>query len=172
MYLANQRQGGANTKTRGEVQRSGRKLYKQKGTGRARVGDAGSPIRRSGGVAMGPRKERNRSKDMPAKMRHRALCGALVLKVKSESVLGLTDFASKTIKTKEAATALTNIGLGEKKTLIVFGSTNDVALKSFRNIADLKYTNASQLNAYDVMSSKTLLFIGDAIDQLEGRLAK
>ena len=84
MYLANKRQSSAHTKTRWEVQRSGRKLYNQKWWGRARVGDAGSPIRRSGGVAMWPRKERDWSKNMPVKMKRKALCGALTLKTQAK----------------------------------------------------------------------------------------
>ena len=89
MYLANQRYAIANTKNRGEVKRSGRKLYRQKGTGNARVGDAGSPVRRKGGVAFGPRKNANYNKAMPQRMKSRALLGALSVKARDGELFGL-----------------------------------------------------------------------------------
>ena len=172
MYLANKRQSPAHTKTRGEVKRSWRKLYNQKWSGRARVGDAGSPIRRGGGVAMGPRKERNRAKDMPTKMKRKALCGALVLKLKENGILSLKSYTAKDIKTKKAASVLKNNSLENTKTLIVLPEKNELIEKSFRNIPYAWYTTSTLLNTYDVMSYKKLLFVENAWEILEGRLSK
>jgi len=172
MYLSNQRQSSANTKTRGEVKRSGRKLHNQKWSGRARVGDAGSPIRRSGGVAMWPRAERNRSKDMPAKMKKKALCGAISLKAKSSVLSSLEDYTTKSAKTKDAATLLEAIGLKWQKVLIVLDSANELIEKSFRNISGISYTTSARLNAYDVMCAKHVLFVSWAFDVLHERLSK
>lgn len=172
MYLANKRQSSAHTKTRGEVQRSGKKLYNQKWWGRARVGDAGSPIRRSGGIAMWPSNERNRSKDMPAKMKRKALCGALTLKAKAKWLIAVDKYISKEGKTKQAYEMLTQIGLDNSKTLLVLSTHDENIEISFRNIAHVRYTTSAMLNAYDVMNYKNLLFIGDAMNTLEHRLLK
>ncbi len=104
--LANARLPIAHTKTRGEVDYSGRKLHRQKGLGMARVGDAGSPIRRKGGVAFGPRNDRNWSKKMPKKMRRKALFGILTKKLLDEELRGVESFDLSEIKTKEAYKAL------------------------------------------------------------------
>lgn len=170
MYLANKRQSSAHTKTRGEVKRSWKKLYNQKWWGRARVGDAGSPIRRSGGVAMWPRKERNWNKNMPQKMKNKALSGALTLKVKAKGVHMLDKYTGKDIKTQEAYTVLSNLWLNTTKTLLVLPKHNEIIEKSFRNIMNIAYTTASMLNAYDVMSYKKVLFLEDALEILENRL--
>ncbi|NOZ43822.1 MAG: 50S ribosomal protein L4 [bacterium] len=87
LQMANARIAIAHTKTRAEVKGSGKKLYKQKGTGSARVGDKRSPIRRKGGVVFGPRKERNYTKDMPKKARKLALYGILSLRAKDGAIL-------------------------------------------------------------------------------------
>lgn len=167
MYLANQRTSGAHTKTRGEVRRSGRKLYRQKWTGRARVWDAGSPIRRKWGVAFGPRSEANYSKKMPKKMRKKAFAWAVTLKVQSGSVVVLKDFGSTEIKTKYAADMLTNVEFWWKKSLVVLPSTNEVMYKSFRNIAGVTVSVVSQMNTYEVMTHDAVLFVGDSLKVLE-----
>lgn len=173
MYLANQRQSSAHTKTRGEVKRSWRKLYNQKWWGRARVGDAWSPIRRKWWVAMWPRKERNRSKTMPDRMKKRALSSSLTLKLQADNVVVLSDYdASNGIKTKSAHTMLHSVWCWKNKTLVVFWERNDVATKSLRNIPWVSCVSASLLNTYDVMCTKKILFLSDAIPVLEKRLAK
>ena len=172
MYLANQRQSTAHTKTRWEVQRSGRKLYRQKGTWRARVGDAGSPIRRKWWVVFGPRNTRNWAKTMPQKMRNRALCWSLTLKAKWSCLFALEEFTSKEMKTKDAALTLSNMSLGGTKVLLVLPEHNETIERSFRNIPTVSFTTSKQLNAYDVMTVKNIVFVGDAVEQLESRLAK
>jgi len=171
MYLSNQRQSTAHTKTRSEVRRSGRKLYRQKGTGNARVGDAGSPIRRKWWVVFGPRKNRNWTKDMNAKMKKSALRSALSFKAKAETIFWAEKFALDAVKTKDMATALTNMKLAEKKLLVVLPETNEVLGKSLRNIEGVKYTTSAQLNPYDLMSHKNVLFANDAFAKIEERLS-
>ena len=170
MYLANQRQSTAHTKTRGEVRRSGRKLYRQKGTGSARVGDAGSPVRRKWWVVWWPRNTKIWTKNMNSKMKQKALRSAVSLKAKSETLFGLKELSLDTIKTKEVADSLKNMKLDEKKILVVLSETNDIATKSMRNIPTVRYTTSAQLNPYDLMSNKNVLFVWDAYEKLEARL--
>jgi len=167
MYLANQRQSTAHTKTRGEVTRSGRKLFRQKGTGRARVGDAGSPIRRKWWVAFGPRNTKIWSKDMPKKMKRKALFGALTLKAKSETMKGLAKVAFDSPKTSEAVSLLNGSGVLDGRTLVVLDDNSDATLKSFRNIKKVDTVQVAMLNAYDVMSHKTVVFASNALDTFE-----
>lgn len=167
MYLANQRQSTAHTKTRWEVKRSWRKLFRQKGTGRARVGDAWSPIRRSWWVAFGPRNTKDWSKTMPKKMRRKALCWALTLKVKADQTIGLDWFALKAPKTSEALNVLKNIGVSSEKTLVVLSGENDNTIKSLRNIENVNTVVAKQLNAYDVLTHKKVVFTTDGLDSFE-----
>lgn len=170
MYLANQRISIAHTKGRGEIRGSGKKLYKQKGTGRARVGDAGSPIRKGGGVSFGPTNEINHSKDMPKKMKRKALQHALLLKAQQGTILGVDGMEIDQPKTKTAATMLSSLELSTKTTLIVLPEHTEVVVKSFKNIPNVTYQTAQQVNAYDVMSHKSIIFVGSALDVVEHTL--
>ncbi len=170
MYLANQRQATAHTKTRGEIRRSGRKLYRQKGTGSARVGDAWSPIRRKWWVVFGPRNDRNYSKQMNTKMKRKALLGAVTLKAMSNNIFGIDSFGSTEMKTKVFADALKWMSLGNKKVLVVLPEAEEYMVKTIRNINKLGFTTSMQLNPYDLMSHKNVIFIGDAYQKLEERL--
>lgn len=166
LQTANARVSIAHTKTRGEVAGSWKKLYKQKGTGSARVGDKRSPIRRKGWVVFGPRKERNYSKDMPKKARKLALYGLLSLKAKDKELLAFQGFDPKAPKTKEAHDLLKNIGLAWQKTLIVINEKNDALSKSFRNLPRVKYILLDYLNPYDLMHYNKILFTKDALERL------
>jgi len=167
MYLANQRQSTAHTKTRGEIQTSGRKLYRQKWTGRARVWDAWSPIRRKWWVVFGPRNTTDWSKSMPQKMKRKALCGALTLKAKDDAVVAVDKLTFDTPKTAEAAKVLKAVDLEAKKTLIVATADDTGLVKSFGNIPTVTTVSADTLNAYDVLSHKNVLFTVNALDRLE-----
>ena len=167
MQLANARHPIAHTKTRGEVAYSGRKLYRQKGTGNARVGDAGSPIRKKWGVAFGPRNERNFSKDMPKKQRRKALFGALSLKAKDNEIIWLDDFPFENIKTKNAVKVLKNLNLVTEKILIVIPEKDEKIIKSFRNIPNVKYILVDFVNPYDLLTYKKVLFFEEAVKKLE-----
>ena len=171
MYLANQRQSTAHTKTRGEIRGSGRKLYAQKGSGKARVGDAASPIRRKGGTVFGPRNERNWSKAMPKKMKVKALTSAVSLKAQADKIMGLDAYTVEKMKTKEAVATLKSIGLDGVKTLLVTAGKDESVIRTFNNIPTVKMTTVNQLNAYDVMSTKQILFVGEALAQFISRVS-
>lgn len=166
MYLANQRQWWAHTKTRGEVRRSGRKLYRQKGTGNARVGDAWSPIRRSWWVAMGPRSNRNWSKDMPKKMKRKAFLWALSLQAKAENLFSVSDLSYKTPSTKSAASFVWAFHTAGKSLLVVTGASDDNVYQSFRNINRTTVLPFASLNAYEVTKYHTILFTNGAMESL------
>ena len=167
MYLANQRQSWAHTKSRWEVVRSGRKLYRQKWTWRARVWDAGSPIRRSGWVAMWPRSERNRSKSMPKKMKRRALLSAIALQAKSGSVYWVEKLELQTPSTKTASSFVSAFHQSGKSLLIVTQWEADAIYKSFRNLNRVSVVPFSSLNAYEMKKYHTVLFVEGAVQALD-----
>jgi len=166
LQMANARNPIAHTKTRWEVSGSGKKLYKQKGTGSARVGDKRSPLRKKGWVVFGPKNNRNYSKTMPKKARKLALYGMLSLKAKSKDIIGFTGFDYKSPKTKEAANFLKKISIDGKKVLIVVGDKNETITKSFKNIDRVKYIYLNYLNPFDLMYHDKLLFTKEALDKL------
>ena len=167
MQLANARYNIAKTKTRWEVKKSWRKLYRQKGTGRARVWDAGSPIRRGGGVAFWPTWKENYHKDMPKKQRRKALFSALTVKVKDNEALALDKYSAKEIKTKNAVNVLRNLWLENEKVLIVVPEKNEIIYKSFRNIPDVKVLLANYINPYDLLTHKKVLFLKESLQKIE-----
>ena len=163
LQTANARNVIASTKTRAEVSGSGRKLYKQKGTGNARVGDKNSPIRRHGGVAFGPTSERNFEKAMTKKARKLALNGLLTLKLKDNAVSGL-DLDTMTPSTKSAISLLSTMGQSGKKVLLVLDKKEDGIVKSFRNIEGVKYLLVDYLNPYDLMNADAVVFLKPALE--------
>ncbi len=163
LQTANARNVIASTKTRAEVSGSGRKLYKQKGTGNARVGDKNSPIRRHGGVAFGPTSERNFEKTMTKKARKLALNGLLTLKLKDNAVSGL-DLDTMTPSTKSAISLLSTMGQSGKKVLLVLDKKEDGIVRSFRNIEGVKYLLVDYLNPYDLMNADAVVFLKPALE--------
>lgn len=160
---ANARNAIASTKTRGEVSGSGRKLYKQKGTGNARVGDRNSPIRRHGWVAFGPTSERVYEKAMTKKARKVALNGLITMKVKDGIVCGL-DVDTMKPSTKDAIALLTKMWKNDKKVLLVLDKKEDWIVKSFRNIEGLKYLLVDYLNPRDLMNADAVVFLKPALE--------
>lgn len=167
LQQANARQSNAHTKNRWEIQCSGKKLFRQKGTWRARVWDAWSPIRRKGWVAFGPRNNRNYTKDMPKKMRRKALFGALTMKARDNEILGLDKYPCETIKTKDAYDVLKNLELADVKTLFVIPENNEILVKSFRNIPNVKYVFANYVNPYDLLTYKKVLFLEESLNKIQ-----
>jgi len=167
MQLANARYNIAKAKTRWEVKRSGRKLYRQKGTGNARVGDAGSPIRRWGWVAFGPTGEENYTKAMPKKQRRRALFSALTVKAKDNAVVALDKYDFDAIATKNAVETLKNLDLSGEKVLVVIPEKNEIVSKSFRNIPGVKVILANYVNPFDLLSYKKVVFLKDSLVKIE-----
>lgn len=162
VYLANQRAGTASTKTRGEVKGSSRKIYRQKGTGRARHGSIRAPIFVHGGVAFGP-KPRDYSLKLPKKMKKKALDSALSAKIKDRGIKIITGLEKITPKTKKMVEILKNLNLNNQKLLIVLPKKEENIDRAARNIGGVDMTLANQLNTYDVLNATMLLFTKDAI---------
>ena len=163
LQTSNARHNIACVKGRGEVHGSGRKLYKQKGTGGARPGDKNSPVRRWGGVTFGPRGVENYTKSMNKKARKIALNSIITLKAKAGELMGLKDFTLTAPKTKEAQEILKNIWISMKKVLVVIAQKDEIILKSFRNLPKVKYLSVDYLNPVDLMSYHTVLFLESAL---------
>jgi len=169
LQTSNARNSIAHTKTRGEVAGSGKKLYRQKGTGNARVGDRRSPIRVWWGVAFWPRKERNYTKSMNKKSRNLALNWLLTLKAKDKNIIGLKDFDLSQPKTKQAIEILTNIGLNKEKVLFVLSKKDENIVKSFRNLDNVKYLLVDYLNPKDLMTYNKILFLESALNKVNSK---
>ncbi len=165
MQLANARMSNAHSKDRGEVAYSNRKLFKQKGTGNARPGSMKSPLRKQGWAVFGPRNVVNHTKSMTKKARKLATLSSVIMKLSSQQVIWLDGFAYATPSTKVAVSFLTTAVPQAKKNLIVLPQTDDVAYRSFRNIAGVKVITVDYVNPYDVLTHHNVIFVGDSLDQ-------
>ena len=171
MYLANQRKGLSCAKNRAEVKGSGKKPWRQKGTGRARIGSIRSPIWRSGGVTFAP-KPRSYRKDMPKKMRALALKSALNLKLQENGLMVLDSMAVKEPKTKEFFTILKKLKLDSKRVRLVVEKIDENLKRSSRNIALAEIARADNLSTYEAKNCKQLVFTKGAIAQIQKRIKK
>jgi large subunit ribosomal protein L4 len=165
--LNNRRSGSASTKSRSEVNRSGRKLWRQKGTGRARAGDAASPTRRGGGVIFGPTPRRY-IKKVTKKLKRAALFMALTDKVKSERLFVVEDFNLPEIKTRNLVQIMKNFEAD--KALIVIEEKNENLEKSSQNIPRIKVMRYQGLNVYDVLKYNHLFLSRSVIPKIEEAL--
>ena len=161
-YLANQRQGTAKTKERGEVAYSTAKLYRQKGTGRARAGSAKSPIREGGGTIFGP-KPRDHRKHLHGRVKRLALRSALSDRASGEAVYVVESPTLDAPKTKHAVNMLNNMGLSGKTVCFVTNDTDPVLFLSLRNVQGVDVVPAYQLNAYQVLRSDHLVLTDTAL---------
>ncbi|HEU4596758.1 MAG TPA: 50S ribosomal protein L4 [Pyrinomonadaceae bacterium] len=164
-FLANARQGTVGTKTRGDVSGSGRKLWKQKGTGRARIASIRSPLWKGGGNVHGPQ-ARDWSQPIPKKMRRGALRSALSERLREGNLIVVDEFTFGGPKTKEFVAVLDALGFGESKTLIVDALDNDNLLLSARNVKRAKVVGTSGLNIYDVLYHEKLVLSRRAAEQV------
>ena len=167
MQMAVRRSGTASTKGRSEVRGGGRKPWRQKGTGRARVGTIRSPLWRGGGIVFGP-KPRSYSFKPPKKVRKAALISALSLKVKEDKILILKDFPMEEIKTKKFQEVLDRFEL--KRALFVIDKENPVLEKSSRNIKDVKMMRSEGINVYDLLKFDYLVLLEQSVKKIEGAL--
>jgi len=166
-YLANQRQGTADTKTRGEVCYSGAKLYRQKGTGRARAGDRKSPLRVGGGTIFGPH-PRDYGYKLPHKVKRLALASALSDRAAAARVQVVEDFSLEKPKTAELAKLLAALPLEGRHTLFVLPRENaDPLWKSLRNVRGVQVLRSHELNAYTVLWADNLVFTQSALGGAE-----
>jgi len=164
-FMANARQGTSATKTRGDVSGSGRKLWKQKGTGRARIASLRSPLWKGGGNVHGPQ-PRDWSYNMPKKMRQGALRSALSERVREGKVTLVNGWSLDKPKTKDFVESLKTLG-HEGKTLIVDSLDNENLLLSTRNVRSTKVVNSFALNIYDLLYHEQLIISEAAVQELE-----
>lgn len=169
VYLENQRQGTRKVKSRGQVKGSSRKIYRQKGTGRARHGNIRAPIFVGGGVAHGPKIAVFKAR-LSQKMRRKALYVALSEKLQSEKIKVVNSFSEFPSKTKNMINLLNNLHLLDKhksinsSILLVTENVNNSLFLASRNILDLTVTPITQINTYEVMKHQYLIFAKNAID--------
>lgn len=177
VYLANQRMGTASTKNRGEITGSTKKIWRQKGTGRARHGSRKAPIFVGGGVAFGPR-TRDYSLKMPKKMKKAALLSALSYKQNNGEIKIVTGLEKISPKTKFMAQAVKKLGFDSKKINVLL-ITPDKAKNGFenvyragRNIEGLKILGANALNTYEILDNQSVLFMKGAVSAVERHFVK
>jgi large subunit ribosomal protein L4 len=172
MHLANRRTGTASTKGRSEVRGSGRKFYRQKGTGMARAGSRRSPLRVGGGVAFGP-KPRDYGYKVPKKVRRLAIKCALADKLQNDNVLVVDAINLERPKTKQIVDIMGKLGLSsDEKTLIVLDAHDENVLYSARNIPRLNVCVWDTLNTYDILWHDKLLVTQSALEKIEDRWGK
>jgi large subunit ribosomal protein L4 len=167
MQLSNRRSGNASVKHRSDVRGSRRKLFRQKGTGRARRGDIKSPLLRGGGVVFGP-DDRNYKYMVPKKVRKLALKMALSSKLLENELVVVDQFELDAIKTKAFVGALESLNINSA--LIVTDKKNDNLELSSRNVSDVKVLRSEGLNVYDILKYQTLVLLEPAVKNIEGRL--
>lgn len=166
LYLANGRSNNAKTITRGNVRGGGKKPWKQKGTGRARHGSIRSPIWRGGGITFGPTGEENYSKKLSKKASRKALRQALTLSAEAGKLSVIETFDAKDGKTTQTAKLLDKVGATRRVLLVVEEKTETVD-RATRNITNLKVTQATYLNVYDVMNADTLLITKKSLEEVK-----
>ena len=168
-YLLLQQANGrvviADTKDRSEVSWSGKKLYRQKGTGNGRAWDKNSPLRRHGWIAFGPTSARNFEKMMTKKARRAAMNGIITMKAQDSALYGLS-LEKMEPKTKEAVAIVEKMWLANQKVLLVLDSKNEWIEKSFRNIAKIKYILVDYLNPRDVLNADKVVFLEKALNKI------
>jgi len=169
-YLAGLRSGTHKTKTRAEVTGSGRKPWRQKGTGRARVGEIRNPLWRKGGTVFGPR-PRDYEAPLPKKMFRAALKSALALKLKENQLNVVEAFALENHKTKAFSQALAKLGL-DRKVLIVDHQENPNLWLAARNLGDVRLLPNLQVTPYHVLNAKHVVFTKASIQALQEVLTK
>lgn len=167
MQLANRRRGTHSTKTVSEVNGSGAKPYRQKGTGRARHGTRYAMNMRGGGVVFGPR-PRDYGYKLPKKMKAAALRSALSKRAAESALHVVRDWSPGTPKTKDAAAVLAKLGAG--KALVVGTKENTGLEKSVRNMAKAKFLAAEGLNVYDILYYDHLVLTEDVVETINQRL--
>lgn len=163
-YLAARRRGTASTKVRSEVSGSGKKPFKQKGTGRARQGGGRPPIHRHGGISHGP-KPRNYTEGLSVGEKKNALRAVLSQRLREERIVIVDSMATESHRTRDLKAAIGALGI-EGKALFVDSRENDKLQLASRNVAEWKLVDALAVNAYDVMSHATIVLSQDALSRV------
>lgn len=167
MQLNNRRAGTASVKHRSDVKGSGKKLFRQKGTGRARRGDIKSPLLRGGGVVFGPDK-RSYKTSMTKKARKKALKMALSSKLKDAQLVVLDRFELENVKTRDFVKVIETLKVGSA--LIVTDQSDQNLELSSRNVPDVKVMRCEGLNVYDILKYESLVLLESSLEGIEGRL--
>lgn len=174
VYLTNQKIQPGFTKTRGEVEGSTAKIYRQKGTGRARHGSIRAPIFVGGGIVFGPKPRKTRL-DLPQKMKKAALVSALSAKTADKQIIGLSDLEKATGKTKEMASLVNKLlavsysPLAAKSLLIVTDGSQHNMVRAVRNMPRVNVLPANLINAYEILRHELLLITKEAIEKIAKR---
>jgi large subunit ribosomal protein L4 len=169
-YRAAQRSGTASTKTMGEVAGTGKKPWRQKGTGRARAGSFQSPLWVGGGVVFGP-KPRDFGKKVSKKTKQLALRKALSERLKAGDIVVVDELKLQTPKTKDFIGVISKLDLKGTTLVVSAGVDKNLSLAS-RNVPNVALTTSDSLNTYDVLQPDKLLFSRDAFEKIESRLAR
>lgn len=165
VYITNQTNFLAKTKTRGEIKASKAKIYRQKGTGRARHGAISAPIFVGGGIVFGPKVRKVRL-DLPQRMKKAALISALSAKLAGKEIKGLSGLGKASGKTKEMAKLVEKL-VAAKSALIVTKEKMDNVVRGAGNIPGVDVLPVNLLNAYEVLKHETILLTKDAVERLK-----
>jgi large subunit ribosomal protein L4 len=163
-FLANRRAGTSATKTRGDVSGAGRKLWRQKGTGRARIASLRSPLWKGGGNVHGPQ-PRDWSYNLPKKMRKRAMCAAISERLREGNLVIVNDWKLDAPKTRDFINTLGNLKLSGK-TLIVDSLKNTNLMLASRNVQTAKVVNSYGVNIYDLVNHQKLVLTPKTVEEL------
>ena len=169
-YLASHRSGTHSTKTRADVRGSGRKPWRQKGSGRARVGEVRNPLWRSGGTVFGP-KPRKYGYELPRKMFRAALKSALTVKLRDSELSVVDAFSLDTHRTKPFAESLNKLGLKRKVLLVDHGENPNLKMAS-RNLVEINLIANLQVTPYQLLNSRHVVFTKAAIEGLQEVLTR
>jgi len=170
--MGNKRQISAHTKNRAEVRGGGKKPWKQKGTGKARVGSTRSPLWKGGGVTFGPRKDKIYEREIPKKMRKKALFMVLSEKAKNSQIVILDKLEMDAPKTKKIAMSLSKLPCKSQSLLIALAKYDKNTFLSARNLKKTGISEARNLNIVDLMTYKYLLMTKDGIKTIKETFAK
>lgn len=166
VYITNQKSLQGSTKTRGEVEGSTVKIYRQKGTGRARHGAIRAPIFVGGGIVFGPKSRKVRL-TLPKKMKKAALTAALSAKADDKAVIGLTGIEKASGKTKEIVKLMSSVRKQNNiSALIITGEKSDNVVRAVRNIPNVNTMSVDLINAYEILRHDVLLITKDTIEKL------
>lgn len=168
-FMAGRRSGTASAKTMGEVNGTGKKPWRQKGTGRARAGSFASPLWRGGGVVHGP-KPRDFSKKVNKKVSKLSLRKALSERLKAGDVLVVEDLKLAAPKTKEFVGVLRGLGVDGGTTLVVVSGADDSVERASRNVLGVGLATGTSVNTYELLRYDKLVFTKEAFAQVDARL--
>ena len=167
-YLANQRQGTAKTKDKGEITASTRKIKKQKGTGTARAGSVKSGVMRGGGTFFGPQ-PRDYGFKLNKKVKKLARKSVLSSRAKEKAIQVLEDFSFESPKTKEFISLLNSLSANDKKSLLLVSDKNKNVFLSSRNLKKAHVSTVDEVNTYDLINAERLILCEGTLEQLKER---